>query len=96
MLAVVEHLEGVDTEAGMRTQVSRLYYAVFLEVRSWCEVNLGYSRVRLAREHQALANLLSSVDPHLVDYMWMLRVSRNAADYDEFLPTEDIADHRYR
>lgn len=54
LLTVVELLESVETEAAMRTQIGRFYYAVFLEVRDWCERNLGYSRVRLAREHQAL------------------------------------------
>lgn len=61
LLTVVKVLERVETEAAMRTQVGRLYYAVFLEVRSWCEASLGYSRIRLAREHQAVANLLSSL-----------------------------------
>lgn len=96
LLTVVELLEPVETEAAMRTQVGRLYYAVFLEVRGWCERNLGYSRVRLAREHQALANLLLVVDPDLVEQLRLLRLSRNAADYDEYLPMRDIQDHLAR
>jgi hypothetical protein len=94
LLKVVDVLNQVETEATLRTQVGRLYYAVFLEVRSWCETNLGYSRVRMAREHQALANLLSSIDSDLVDQMGVLRTSRNAADYDEYLSMGEVAELR--
>ncbi len=40
----------------MRTQIGRLYYAAFLETRRGYELHEGYSRVRMAREHQALAD----------------------------------------
>ncbi len=94
LLAIVSFLDQVGTEAALRTQIGRLYYAVFLEVRTWCEAHLGYSRVRMAREHQALANLLSSIDPDLVDQMGVLRTSRNAADYDEYLSMAEILELR--
>jgi len=55
-LTIVEILDRHPSDAAMRTQIGRLYYAAFLEVRSWCESHLGYSRVRMAREHQAIAN----------------------------------------
>ena len=90
LLAVVELLAAVDTEASLRTQIGRLYYATFLEVSAWCEADLGYSRVRMAREHQAIANLLASVDPTLADRLGTLRISRNAADYDDALSKAEI------
>lgn len=92
LLDIVEVLEDLDTEAAIRTQIGRLYYAAFLEVRTWCEIHLGYSRVRMAREHQALANAMSSLDPNLTSDMHLLRDIRNAADYDEFLSVEDVRD----
>ncbi len=96
MLEIVDALEHLETEAAMRTQVGRLYYAAFLELRTWCETNLGYSRVRMAREHQALANAMSLLDPRLANAMRLLRETRNAADYDEFLSVEDVRELKRR
>lgn len=96
MLPVVDALERLETEAAMRTQVGRLSYATFLEARAWCEANLGYSRLRLAREHQALADALSSIDLNLETDMRYLRKARNAVDYDEFLSGDDVRDLKRR
>jgi hypothetical protein len=93
LLPIVEILASVDTEASLRTRIGRLYYATFLEVRRWCDINRGYSRVRMAREHQALSNLLAAIDPTLPGDMRLLREARNAADYDEFLALADIQDY---
>jgi len=95
-LEIVDALEDLDTEAAMRTQIGRLYYATFLEVRTWCELHLGYSRIRLAREHQALADAVASVEPSLESDMRYLRRARNAADYDEFLSVQDVRELKRR
>lgn len=96
LLDIVDALEHLDSEAAMRTQIGRLYYATFLEVRIWCETHLGYSRVRMAREHQALANALSSIDSSLETDLRFLRKARNIADYDEFISVEDVRDLKQR
>ena len=91
-LAVVDILDRHPSDAAMRMQISRLYYAAFLESRSWCELHLGYSRVKMAREHQAIANALSVVDPELHVSLRALRETRNAADYDDHLTPAQVAD----
>lgn len=91
-LPVIDFLASLDGEASLRTQIGRLYYATFLEVRRWCEAELGYSRVRMAREHQAIANLFASIDPPVADNLKALRIARNAADYDENLSSTEITE----
>ncbi len=56
LLQIVDALESLNTEAAVRTQIGRLYYAAFLETRRGYELHEGYSRVRMAREHHALAD----------------------------------------
>lgn len=92
LLAVVEILDLHPSEAAMRTQIGRLYCAAFLEARRWCENHLGYSRVKMAREHQVLANLLAGIDPELHVSLRALRETRNAADYDDHLTPAQVAD----
>lgn len=91
-LAIVDILDRHPSEAAMRTQIGRLYYASYLEARRWCESHLGYSRVRMAREHQVLANLLGGIDPELQVSLRALRETRNAADYDDHLTPVQVAE----
>ncbi len=91
-LSIVEILDQHQSEASMRTQIGRLYYAAFLEARRWCEGHLGYSRIRMAREHQAVANELAGIDLELQVVMRALRETRNAADYDDHLTSAQIVD----
>jgi hypothetical protein len=74
----------------VRTRIGRLYYAAYLEARGFCEVSLGYVRMRQGREHQDVPRLLSVVDPDLSSSIRFLRNLRNAADYDLDLSSETI------
>ena len=89
-LDVEKTLRGYDGEAFLRTRIGRLYYGAFLETRRYCELRLGYSRLRMAREHQAIANLLRGIDPVLADALSELRQSRNVADYDDDASLSEI------
>lgn len=91
-LEVERTLRNLDGEAFDRTRIGRLYYAVFLECRSLCETRLGYSRVKMSREHQAVVNMLGSLDPALADALRVLRQAHNEADYDVNLPSYVIAE----
>ena len=89
-LEVEKTLRAFDGEAYIRTRIGRLYYGVFLELRRYCELRLGHSRRRMAREHQAIANLVQGIDPVLADALAELRRSRNAADYDDDAPGSEM------
>jgi hypothetical protein len=88
-LEIVTILESYASSASMRTRIGRFYYAAFLECRAYCETRWGYERSRMAREHQAIADLIGSKDRILADALKVLRVARNAADYDDRL--DDVA-----
>lgn len=81
-LTIVSHLKGVESEASLRTGTGRLYYAAFLEARSYCEQRLGYHRSHSSREHAEVPRLLRALDIDLADNLVFLRELRNAADYD--------------
>jgi hypothetical protein len=81
-LEVTMYLDGLGTEASLRTRIGRSYYAAYLEARTWCEVNLGYERMRLGREHSEVPALLSKIDSDIADNLAFLRTYRNTADYD--------------
>jgi hypothetical protein len=91
-LQVAEVLAPYEGEAFMRTRIGRLYYAVYLEARDYAERHLGHSRLKLAREHQAIAHALARVDPELEFRLRDLRSTRNAADYDDQLSHDHIMD----
>jgi hypothetical protein len=91
-LSVAAALAPYKEAAFLRTRIGRLYYAAYLESRAYCERFLGHSRLKLAREHQAIANLLAQVDRELEFRLRDLRSARNAADYDEHLPYDQVVD----
>jgi len=66
-IEVAVWLESLGTEASLRSQTSRLYYAVYLEARAWCEDHLGYIRTRYSREHADVARLINARDTDLAD-----------------------------
>lgn len=74
----------------MRARIGRFYYAAFLESRAHCEQVLGYQRSKMAREHQAVANLIALDEPVIADALKDLRIARNAADYDDQLDDHSI------
>ena len=75
-------LRSIPGEAATRTRIGRLYYGVYLEYRQFCEEHLGFNRHRLAREHQAVKNLIAAIDPGAAAILQGLRMARNQADYD--------------
>lgn len=89
-LLVAEALAEYEGEEFDRTRIGRLYYATWLEARSYCEATLGYRREKMAREHRVIASLLRSVEPTLEVDLRLLRDARNQADYDMELLAEDI------
>lgn len=89
-LHVLPLLAVSESEASLRTQIGRLYYAVYLESRQWCEWHLGYLRQRNAREHAEVQRLLHSMDPKLVESLSFLRAYRNTADYDMEVSPETL------
>lgn len=89
-IAVAVWLESLDSEASQRSQTSRLYYAVYLEARAWCEDHLGYVRIRSAREHVNIPGLLRNVDAEVAASLVFMRDLRNTADYDMDLSPDTI------
>jgi hypothetical protein len=89
-LAVAAYLEPLETEASLRNQIGRLYYAAYFEARAWCEVNLGYQRIRLGREHTEVPRLLSAFDSQISDDPAFLRTYRNTADYEFTVSLETL------
>jgi hypothetical protein len=85
-LVVAEALATYEGEEFVRTRIGRLYYATWLEARSYCEAHLGYRREKMAREHQAIASLMGTIDASLAYELRLLRDARNQADYDDHLP----------
>jgi len=90
-IVVADWLASLDSEASLRSQTSRLYYAVYLEARSWCEEHLGYGRIRSAREHAGIPSLLRDVDAEVAASLVFMRDLRNTADYDMDLSPDTIA-----
>jgi hypothetical protein len=81
-LEVTTFLDDLNSEASLRTRIGRSYYAAYLGARAWCEVHLGYERLRLGREHSEVPALLSKIDSDIADNLAFLRTYRNTADYD--------------
>jgi hypothetical protein len=90
-LPVAAYLRQESGEAYLRTRVGRAYYAAYLEVRTFCELQLGYVRKRTSREHQEVAILLRVLDSDMVDKLKFLRTFRNVADYDIHLSPSTLA-----
>lgn len=88
-LPIIELLASDSSPASKRTRIGRYYYAAFLECRAHCEQRLGYTRSKMAREHQAIANLIGIQDQSIADALKDLRIARNIADYDELLSDQD-------
>lgn len=88
---VASWLKGLDSEASVRSQTSRLYYAAYLEARAWCEDHLGYTRNRYSREHADVVRLINAQETDLADDLAFLRGYRNTADYDMNLSLETVA-----
>lgn len=91
-LNVAEVLADHSGEEFVRARIGRLHYAAWIEARSFCEERLGYSRTKMAREHQAIASLLGTIDSSLTYELRTLRSARNAADYDNHLTEQHMAD----
>lgn len=90
-VVVASWLEGLESEASLRSQTSRLYYAAYIEARTWCEDNLNYVRTRFSREHADVTRLINAQDSDLADDLAFLRGYRNAADYDMNLALDTVA-----
>lgn len=89
-----------NDEAGDRAQIGRIYYAAFLECRRYCESSHNYVRkTGGSSDHKDIPNLLSSKKAiplggqmaSVAYHLRLLRVLRNAADYDEFETRAKIA-----
>lgn len=81
-LDIVVQLESIGGEASLRTRIGRIYYAAYLECRTYCEVQLGYDRSQTGREHAEVPRLLQQLDPEFAPRLKFLRQFRNIADYD--------------
>lgn len=79
-LRVAEFLKELETEGSLRTQVSRFYYAAYLESCAYCERIMGYNRTRSSAEHAEFPRLFQSVDPEVTASLAFLRELRNTAD----------------
>ncbi len=90
-LTIASFLESIDSEASLRTQIGRHYYAAYLEARRYCELHLGYIRTRSAREHTDIPRILRAMDSDLADNLAFLRGFRNGADYDMDLGPDTVA-----
>jgi len=90
-LRVAEFLKELKTEGSLRTQVSRFYYAAYLESRAYCERIMGYNRTRSSAEHAENPRLFQSVDPEVTASLAFLRELRNTADYDMDVSLETVA-----
>lgn len=90
-LDVLPYLEGLESEASLRTRIGRCYCAAFLEARAWRQRHLGYVRTRSASEHAEIPRLLRTVDPALTASLAFLRGLRNSADYNMELSPETVA-----
>lgn len=91
-LEIVTLLEPHASPASKRTHIGRYYYAAFLESRAYCEDVLGYMRTKMAREHQAVANLIGIKSSVLADALKDLRSARNVADYDDRLDDVSVSE----
>ncbi len=89
-LKVDAFLESRPEEEFVRTRIGRLYYAAYLEARTFCEASLGYERTRQRREHQDVPRLLTNLDHDLSSSIRFLRNMRNGADYDLHLSLETL------
>lgn len=89
-LDVANFLQQLDSEASLRCQVGRIYYAAYLEARAWCETHLDYQRMRLGREHVEVPALLAALDNEIADDLRFLRSYRNTADYELHVSKETI------
>ena len=81
-LDIAHYLTSLETEASVRSQIGRLYYAAFLEARAWCELRAGLVRTRSAREHAIVQQLLREAYSDVADNLVFLRSFRNSADSD--------------
>ncbi|CAN5778590.1 hypothetical protein BH20CHL3_BH20CHL3_13960 [soil metagenome] len=89
-LDVAVYLETMDGEAGARSRTGRVYYAAFLESRSFCEQHCGYVLPGSGREHVEVPRILTEMDPKLAVDLAFLRKHRNIADYQLHLSSETI------
>ena len=89
-LKVADYLMPLETEASVRAQVGRLYYASYLEARTWCEMHLAYERKQYSREHAEIQRMLGIIDPELADELAFLRSYRNTADYDLYISADTL------
>ncbi|HYI25758.1 MAG TPA: hypothetical protein VD767_10140 [Thermomicrobiales bacterium] len=89
-LDIVGVLKPVESEASLRTRVGRMYYAAYLEARGWCEIHLGYQRVKLGREPADVQRMLAAIDSDIADNLAFLRGYRNTADYDLNVSSETL------
>ncbi len=90
-LDIVTQLESIGGEASLRTRIGRIYYAVYLECRTYCEAQLGYDRSQTGREHAEVPRLLRDLDPEFAPRLKFLRQFRNMADYDMEILEETLA-----
>lgn len=89
-LHLERELRKIPGEAAARTRIGRLYYGVYLEYRTFCENFLSFDRRKLAREHQAVRNLIVPIDAAAADILPNLRVARNRADDDLDINAETV------
>jgi uncharacterized protein (UPF0332 family) len=80
-----------ESEVSRRSQVSRAYYAAFLEARQYGQDAGLHTPTRRPQEHADIANALGGIDRQLKFDIASLRSMRNGADYDMHISADTIA-----
>jgi hypothetical protein len=79
-----------ESEASKRSQISRAYYAAFLEARQHSHAWGLHVLSRRPQEHGEVAKALGSLNRQLHFDLSTLRSLRNGADYDLHLDEDTI------
>ncbi|MGB3307858.1 MAG: HEPN domain-containing protein [Thermomicrobiales bacterium] len=81
-LEIVRRYRHETSEPFLRDRIGRAYYAAYLEARTFCETQLGYTRTKSSREHREVARLIEGKSQRVADRLAFLRSMRNTADYE--------------
>lgn len=84
-------LKRKDGPGSKRSQISRLYYAVFVDARHLCANRYGYIPGGKARDHQEIQDTIlnKARDKTLYEDLGKLRDLRNLSDYrDQLSPNQ--------
>lgn len=82
-IPVISHLQNLQSEAARRTQVGRLYYAAYTDVRHLCSEHFGYREDPKKNGHDELRKFVRETvnDEPLANLMHDLHELRKLADY---------------